>query len=338
MYVPKSPFVLGMEITTQCNLNCPHCLADADSRGKKIPYDKAISVIDEAERIGVKDLVLGGGEVLLYDEFFNLCEYALIKGLNVTFSSNGLLIPKEIDSISRLKKHNRMLRVGISLDGPTPKIHSYFRPEDTFEAAIRAISLLQNEDINVHVLCVLNKKNIKIIPDFLEFLIKLNISDMRLLPLMPFGRGKLHREEMLSPAEFYYILQEKNKWINEFKINIGLNMPWEFLFYPLNKRHPHPCVAGYLRFWKNSDGNMFPCAYMSDIPLGNIYTDSISDVWLNSPIMRNLRDPSLLKGACSTCAYRADCRGGCRGLAQFLEGDYLCADPYCPIANQKLLK
>jgi radical SAM protein with 4Fe4S-binding SPASM domain len=335
MYIPKSPFVLCIELTTQCNLDCPHCLADADSKGKSLPHEKVISIIDEAESIGVKELVFGGGEPILYDSFFEISEYALSKGLNLTFTTNGILVPKEIHRFSQLIKYNNLLQVGVSLDGPTSEIHGYFRPEESFESAIEAIKLLQEADIKVHVLCVLNKANTKVIPKFLNFLTELKISNVRLLPFMPIGRGKQYKEEMLSPGEFCSILQEKPKWSKIYGINIGLHIPWEFLFLSPEKRFPYPCEAGYLRLWINSQGDMFPCSYMSDLSIGNIYRDSISDTWLNSPILKKFRDPALLKGTCATCIYRDGCRGGCRGLAYFLEGDYLCSDPYCQIVNQK---
>jgi len=96
MYIPKSPLMLGLELTSQCNLHCPHCVADADWNGESLPYDTAISVIDEAHQIGIKELIFGGGEVLLYDRFFETCEYALSNGLNISFSTNGILIPENI--------------------------------------------------------------------------------------------------------------------------------------------------------------------------------------------------------------------------------------------------
>lgn len=335
IYVPKSPFVLCIELTTQCNIDCSHCLANADSKGKHLPQEKVISLINEAERIGVKELVFGGGEPILYDNFFELTEYTLSKKLNLTFTTNGILVPEEISNISKLKKYNGTFQVGVSLDGPTRDIHGYFRPKDTFESAIGAIKLLVEKDVNVHVLCVLNKTNIKVIPEFLEFLKNLNVLNVRFLPFMPVGRGKHYKEEMLTSNDFYKILQNKHIWSNIFRINIGLHIPWEFLFHSPENRYPFPCEAGYLRLWINSNGDMFPCSYMSDISIGNIYRDSISDVWLNSPILIKLRNPALLKGTCAACIYRDGCRGGCRGLAQFLRGDYLCADPYCPIVNQK---
>ncbi len=338
MYVPKSPLVLGVQITDRCNLNCPHCNVDANQKGRSLPQDIVLSIIDEAVRIGVKELILGGGEVLLYDDFFIISDFALSKGLNLSFSSNGLLIPEKIHQISKLQKYNTIIRVGISLDGPTPEIHGYFRPIETYESALNAIQILQKSNISTHVLCVLNKSNINFISDYLKFLANRNIYNVRFIPFMPTGRGKKYKDEMLTPDQFYNILNEKQKMNENYGINIGLSIPWDFLLSPPEKRVPHPCEAGYLRLWINSNGDMFPCSYMSDIPIGNIYHDSIGDAWLNSSIMKKFRDPGLLKGACATCDYRDSCRGGCRGLAYFLEGDYLCADPYCQHVRQKKLQ
>lgn len=337
MYIPKSPLMLGVELTSRCNLHCPHCVADADWNGESLPYDTAISVIDEAHQIGIKELIFGGGEVLLYDRFFETCEYALSNGLNISFSSNGILIPENIESIKRLKRYNRMVRVGISLDGYTPEMHSHFRPKETFEIAVDAIKLLQKADVALNVLCVLHKENIKKMPEFLKFVSSLNVSDVRLFPLIPLGRGKNYIDEMYTPDEFYNLLKEKLKWDMLFN-NIGLHMPWEFLLSSPENRHPSPCEAGYLRLWMKSNGDMYPCAFMPDLIVGNIYQNSIIDTWLKSTPMRKLRDPNLLKGTCSNCDYREGCRGGCRGFAQFLEGDFLCSDPYCPLVNQKSFK
>lgn len=335
MYLPKSPLELSIELTTRCNLDCPHCLAEASKEGKSIPYDRILSLVDEAQLIGVRILDLGGGEPLLYDGFFDLCEYILSKGLKLSFVTNGLLIPTRINSLRRiLKKYDDLLGVGVSLDGPSPELHGYFRPKETFDSAIEAIIMLRESGAKVSVSCVLNKENIKVIPEFLSFLSALNISDVRFLPFMPLGRGAKFKSEVLSSRAIYDFLQQKHSWNKIFKGNIGFQMPWEFLFLPPKKRQAGPCEAGYTRLWINSHGDVTPCAYMIDVIIGNIYHDSISKIWHDSFVLKKLRDPTLLKGPCATCAYRDGCRGGCRGLAYFLEGDYLCSDPYCPIVVQ----
>nr|WP_292539183.1 radical SAM protein [Methanothrix sp.] len=335
MYVPKSPLLVGIELTSRCNLQCPHCAADSDRMGKSLPFDKVISIIDEAHRIGVKELPFGGGEALLYEKFFEVCEYALSKGLTVSITTNGILIPKKIEQIIKLKRFNIPFRVGVSLDGYTPEMHSYFRPKKTFKCAIEAIELLREAEIPLSVQCVLHKNNVNNIPSFLQFLSSLDVSYVRFLSLIPLGRGKNNIDKMFSPEEVYSLLVEKKNWNKSFGNGVGFNMPWEFLINSPDKCNPSPCEAGYLRLWINTNGDMYPCPFMAEVFIGNIYLDSISEVWLNSPILKKLRDTTQLKGACSSCYYREGCRGGCRALAQIIKGDFLCADPYCPIVNRK---
>lgn len=335
MYIPKSPLVLSIDLTNQCNLNCPHCMVNANSDCVSLSYEAVISIIDEAERIGIKEIVLGGGEPLIYEKFFSICGHILSKGLYFSFVTNGTLVHENINEFLKIRRYNKSFRVGISLDGYSPEMHGYFRPKETFESAINAICILNNMNISVDILCLLNRENIQDIPRFLKFISDLNILNIGFIPIMPEGNGRQYLCEMISPDNLYSILKEKQKWQEIFEININTHTPWEFLFLPSEERNPSPCEAGYLRLFIDPRGDIFPCAFLTEHCIGNIYHNSIKDVWLNSPILKKLRDPTLLKGACSICNYRNGCRGGCRGLAQSLGGDYLCADPYCPIVNQR---
>lgn len=334
MYIPKSPLMLCIELTSQCNLDCRHCSADANTEKNVFPYEKLISIINAARNMGVKRLIFGGGEPLLYERLFDVCEYALIGGFKVSFVTNGTLVPEMMAAFSKILNYRDSFEVGVSLDGHSPEIHGYFRPAYTFYTAVEAIKLLKNAGFNVSVSCVLNKKNIKTIPEFIQFLLPFNLYGIRFLPFAPLGRGKNCTENMFSPDEFHNLIIEQRSWREAFRNNISIHFPWEFLFLPPEKRRASPCEAGYLRLWINSSGDIFPCSYLEELPIGNVYRDSISDVWNNSPVLKALRNPALLKGTCASCEYRDGCRGGCRGLAYFLEGDYLCSDPYCPIVVQ----
>ena len=59
---------------------------------------------------------------------------------------------------------------------------------------------------------------------------------------------------------------------------------------------------------------------MREQPLAEIYRDS--------PLFRQLRDPDALLGRCGRCEYRAIC-GGSRSRAYALTGNYLATDPWC---------
>jgi MoaA/NifB/PqqE/SkfB family radical SAM enzyme len=132
LYIPKSPFVLCMQLTTKCNINCRHCSADANSEIIIFPHSKLISIIDTAKEIGVKKLIFGGGEPLLYEQLFGVCEYALAQGIKVSFVTNGTLVSEVIDRFSKILDYRHSFEVGVSLDGHTPEIHGYFRRQILF--------------------------------------------------------------------------------------------------------------------------------------------------------------------------------------------------------------
>lgn len=62
---------------------------------------------------------------------------------------------------------------------------------------------------------------------------------------------------------------------------------------------------------------------------GNVREQSLTEIYRNSPLMRELRDPEALHGRCRQCEYRSIC-GGSRSRAYALNGDYLATDPWCP--------
>jgi radical SAM protein with 4Fe4S-binding SPASM domain len=74
-------------------------------------------------------------------------------------------------------------------------------------------------------------------------------------------------------------------------------------------------------------GNIFPSGFLP-VCAGNVRRDSLVDVYRNSPLFRELRDPTLLKGKCGACEF-ADICGGSRARAHAITGDYLASDPGC---------
>jgi radical SAM protein with 4Fe4S-binding SPASM domain len=76
-------------------------------------------------------------------------------------------------------------------------------------------------------------------------------------------------------------------------------------------------------------GGICPSGFLQ-LPAGNVRTDSLVDVYRNSKLFTELRDPKLLKGACGRCEF-ADLCGGSRARAYGVTGDYLADDPLCTI-------
>jgi radical SAM protein with 4Fe4S-binding SPASM domain len=74
-------------------------------------------------------------------------------------------------------------------------------------------------------------------------------------------------------------------------------------------------------------GDVCPSGFLP-LPGGNVREKTFAEIYRNSPLFRDLRDYSRLKGKCGVCDFRDVC-GGSRARAYAVTGDYMESDPYC---------
>jgi radical SAM protein with 4Fe4S-binding SPASM domain len=74
-------------------------------------------------------------------------------------------------------------------------------------------------------------------------------------------------------------------------------------------------------------GEVFPSRFLP-LSAGNLTTQSLDEVYCESPLFLSLRDSSRLKGKCGRCSVRNVC-GGSRARAYALTGDLFASDPCC---------
>ncbi len=87
------------------------------------------------------------------------------------------------------------------------------------------------------------------------------------------------------------------------------------------------CLAGTAVCFVSHEGEVFPCGYLP-IAAGNIRKQHFAEIWRDSAIFNEFRDPSTLTGKCGGCEYKMVC-SGCRARAYYEYGDYLAEEPYC---------
>lgn len=87
------------------------------------------------------------------------------------------------------------------------------------------------------------------------------------------------------------------------------------------------CLAGTAVCFVSHDGEVFPCGYLP-VSAGNVRRQNFADVWRDSHIFNQFRDPGTLTGKCGRCEYKMVC-SGCRARAFYQYGDYLAEEPYC---------
>ncbi len=87
------------------------------------------------------------------------------------------------------------------------------------------------------------------------------------------------------------------------------------------------CLAGTGICFVSHVGGVFPCGYLPT-ECGSLRKQHFRDIWENSNIFLELRNPDLLSGKCGICEYKHICEG-CRARAYSETGSYLTEEPVC---------
>jgi radical SAM protein with 4Fe4S-binding SPASM domain len=302
---------------------------------------------------GVTSLAFSGGEPLMRKDFFEVVRHAVDAGLYVSMATNGTLLTKE--NVRKLKEIG-LHYVEVSVDGIEAKTHDSFRGIDgAFDKTIQGLKNCLKQEICTCVAVTGTKDNLKEIPAVLEMAENMGINRFTLFNFIPVGRGKGIVAGDPSPEEREQLLCYLNKQLSEHhkiailsttpqlaRVALEAHSPIQGdLIMPLahmeatkiSKRAKAladfigGCGAGRLYCAISPEGNVQPCVFMP-LVVGNLKKEKLVDIWLNSPVFKNLRDREKLKGRCSKCDYKFVC-GGCRARAFMYHDDYLMSDPGC---------
>jgi MoaA/NifB/PqqE/SkfB family radical SAM enzyme len=155
--VPTSPLIaldtLWLQVAgTLCNLQCTHCFISSSPTNHAHEMMSLADVrpyLEEAERLGVREYYLTGGEPFLNREILEIIEATLALG-PVTVLTNGLPIRPEtaarLRGLADASPYSLDLRV--SLDGPDAATNDPIRGHGTFERIVAAIGILARAGLN----------------------------------------------------------------------------------------------------------------------------------------------------------------------------------------------
>ena len=321
--------LIVLEITAKCNLRCIHCYNDilGDCEDIEFNDDYFKIVADELKKIKPHYLTLSGGEPLLVGKRLFVIAKKIRRFCQQLFlTTNGQLIRNFSAYL-----FNIFDDVQVSLDGPR-EIHEKIRGVGTFKEATEAAKYLKRSGVPVSFLITLHSLN----KDYLEETYSIAKSlDVQFGAerMSSVGRGK--NVKPISSQEWKGLLKviEEN--------NIGCGDPLRFVFKKeTNKINPCKitggCTAGIASLVITPSLDVLPCVRLR-IPIGNLKNQSLEDIWLNSGVLKELRNRSGFKGKCGICYYRNVC-GGCRADAYAETGDYLESDPLCWIGESEVIE
>jgi radical SAM protein with 4Fe4S-binding SPASM domain len=355
-----APFLIVWDFTHKCNLKCTHCYSDSGGiREEELTTAEAKGVVDQLADAGVTALAFSGGEPLTRSDFFEVARHASDRGMYISLATNGTLLTKE--NVRRLKEA-RVNYVDISIDGATAKTHDEFRGvPGTFDKAMAGLKNCVEADLCVCIATTATKKNLEEMPAIIDLAEQIGAERFTNFNFVPTGRAKDHFDQDLSAEErerlMHYLLARMSKGCKTTILTttpqlarVGIQCQGEGGTGEVTMSMAHlqtvkvtkkavplaafigGCGAGRLYCSLSPSGDVHPCVFFP-VTVGNLKKENFTDVWLNAPMFKSLRDRKNLKGACAACEYKFIC-GGCRARASSYHDDYLASDPGCILAKE----
>jgi len=145
----QEPHIAIIEVTNQCNLNCPICIANPNS---KEPYyvtrEKFSFMLDQylQHEHTSKEIHFQGGEPTIHPHFFELLETAQKKGIKkIRISTNGLVIAENKEFAKQLKEY--AVIVHLQFDGFDDTIYEKLRGAGLLQAKYKAMENLRDNNV-----------------------------------------------------------------------------------------------------------------------------------------------------------------------------------------------
>jgi AdoMet-dependent heme synthase len=335
-------FLIQWHLTERCNLHCRHCyqsggledeLSLAEKRDLLEEIAEMLAGWEECHGIRLDPTfnITGGEPLISPDLFIVMAEIARL-GYDQSLLTNGTLVTPE--TAARLAALG-VAGVQVSIEGPA-EVHDAIRGKGSYAEAVTGVRHLLKSGLQVTLNATLSRLNAPYLDDMLALAMELGVQRLGLTRLVPYGHGRDICTEMLSPDE------ARRLYETAFAAGIpGLEVvtgdPVAAQLSDDRARAPGSppcggCAAGVSGLTIMADGTILPCRRLP-VPLGNVRTDSLRDVWATSEVLARLREQRFYAGKCATCARWSVCRG-CRGVAYAharLQGDddYLAEDPQC---------
>ena len=355
-----APRLIFWETTAGCNLRCIHCRRMTVS-DQLLPQDlttsDAFRMIDEIVRVGRPVFVLSGGEPLFRPDIFDIARYASDAGLPVALATNGTLIDDEV--AERIRKSG-VQRASISFDGADAVTHDAFRGlQGSFDAAVRGFRALRKAGIPVQINTTVANHNKEQLDAMVRMAKSMDAIGLHLFLLVPVGCGvQIAEEQMINAREYEAVLN----WMydmerSEPQLQLKATCAPHYFRIMHSRRaderrgggtgelpasydrqvHGHPqgqmhaatkgCLAGTGVCFVSHRGEVFPCGYLP-VEAGNIHRQTFAEIWQDSELFAELRDPDLLEGKCGFCQFKKVC-SGCRARSFGVTGNYMAEEPFC---------
>jgi uncharacterized radical SAM superfamily Fe-S cluster-containing enzyme len=150
-----------VEITDNCNLNCPVCYAESGThRQRHKPLDDVIRMLDAiVANEGEADVMqLSGGEPTLHPQFWAILDAARARPIrHVMVNTNGIVLAQDKDFVKRLAGYAPGIEVYLQFDSLRAEVHRELRGADLTRIRRQALDNLNEAGLSTTLVVTLKK-------------------------------------------------------------------------------------------------------------------------------------------------------------------------------------
>ncbi|HEX5103083.1 MAG TPA: radical SAM protein [Pirellulaceae bacterium] len=310
----RLPQFLQIEPVGQCNLRCQMCPVqfrrDGPAGGGMAGMDYSVFTRLIDQFITVRELHLQGlGEPMMHPRLFDMIEYAAVKGIRVTITTNmTLLSPRRAERCVT----SGLAGMCISVDSADPATYERIRVGSCFERVERNVRLLNEtrrrhggENPPLRLVGVLMRQTLEGLPDLVRLADRWSIRELFVQHLChDFAESSLP-DEYRSMRDFVdrQTLVTEDRAVIEDAFDRARRTADELgvqLRLPHPRPRPHPpgtpgpkrCDWPWARSYVSYQGLAMPCCIVATpdrANFGSMKDEGVEAIW-NGPSYRRFRD------------------------------------------------
>ena len=286
MVLPSFPFLVEMEVTSACNLDCAYCFAKPFS-GYTPSFDDLVYLIKKTKReANPFEFVLLGGEPFIRKDILDIMTVSKETFRHYGISTNGTLFRKfSKEDFSRLREVIDERTLQVSIDSIAPEINDFGRGATT--KVIENLNLLEENEIPFTIAMVVNKKSKDTLLESVSYFLKKYklLQVVNLMRLMPSrALGSTFYDLVLTREEYEQVCRKA------LELPESLGRPEVKVYHERNNYDggvmmdkyaaaPPRCLAGISRAEILANGDVTPCLMLREVSLGNLYQHSWREIW-----------------------------------------------------------
>ncbi len=339
-----APFLVALNLTKRCNLNCAHCYLDAGTRdcgdANELDTESIKRILTEISEVNPASMVvITGGEPLLRPDIYKICAHASSLGLMAVLGTNGTMLTEP--NVKKLLEAG-VTGAGISVDSLTPRFHDGFRGlAGAWRHTMAGIENCRKLGLSFQIHMSVHQGNVNEVDAMMAWAHEQGALVINFFFLVCTGRGE--RMTDIMPEQYETVLSrlvDAQDAYPGMMIRARCAPHFKRLAYqkdpdsPLTKAQGYEgggCLAGTHYCRVTPTGEVTACPYIEE-STGSLHEQSFGNIWASSEVFRQLRTPKL-SGKCGECEFQVMC-GGCRARPLASHGDLFGEDELCNYVPQ----